>query len=166
MARKKHELPALFTLMSSLLICSLLTPTAVIAEAQTFTDSERVPISGTVFDCAGNPVTITGEVHTVTHTTISNSGHFTVVSHLDQNLQGTSADGTRHVMNQQLQETITGDATDGFPVTQTFVIHSNLNNNDPNVPQLHIRALFHATINANGEITGVQFQLKEECQGS
>ncbi|HEX8281933.1 MAG TPA: hypothetical protein VF588_01040 [Pyrinomonadaceae bacterium] len=166
MVGKKHELPVLFTLVSVLLISSLLTPRAVIAQAETFTDSERVPISGTVFDCAGNPVTITGEVHIVTHTTISDSSHATVVSHLDQNLQGISADGTRHVMNQQLQETITVDASDGFPVTQTFVIHSNLNNNDPDVPQLHIRALFHATINANGEITGVQSQLKEECQGS
>ena len=165
MSRKIHKLPALFTLMSALLICGLMARAAM-PEAQTITDSERVPVSGTVLDCAGNPVTITGEVHLVTHTTISDSGHFTVVSHLNQNLQGTSADGTRHVMNQQLQETITGDATDGLPVTQTFVIHSNLNNNNPNVPQLHIRALFHATINANGEITGVQFQLKEECQGS
>lgn len=166
MVRKTHKLPALFTLMSALLMCSVMTRTAAMPEAQTITDNERVPISGTVLDCAGNPVTIAGEVHLMTHTTISDSGHFTVVSHLNQHLQGTSADGTLHVMNQQLQETITGDASDGFPLTQTFVIHSNLNNNNPNVPQLHIRALFHVTINANGEITGVQVQLKEECQGS
>jgi hypothetical protein len=166
MVRKIHKLPALFTLISALLICSLMTQTAAMSEAQTVTDNERVPISGTVLDCAGNPVTITGEVHLMTHTTISDSGQFTVVSHLNQNLQGTSADGTQHVMNQQLQETITADTSDGFPLTQTFVIHSNLNNNNPNVPQLHIRALVHVTINANGEITGVQFQLKEECQGA
>src|SRR5688500_11567166 len=109
MVRKIRKLPALFTFMSALLICSLVTPTGAMPQAQTFTDNERVPISGTVFDCAGNPVTITGEVHLMTHTTISPSGHFTVVSHLNQNLQGTSADGTQHVMNQQLQETITGD---------------------------------------------------------
>ena len=165
MVRKIYN-STLFTFMSALLICSLMTPTAAVADAQTTTDNVRVPISGTVLDCAGNPVTITGEVHIMTHTTISDNGHFTVVSHLNQNLQGTSADGTRHVMNQQLQETITGDASDGFPFTQTFVIHSNLNNNAPNVPQLHIKALFHVTINANGEITAVQSELKEECQGS
>src|SRR5688572_9802119 len=130
MVRKIRKLPALLTLISTLLICGLMTQTAM-SEAQTFTDNERVPISGTVFDCAGNPVSITGEVHLMTHTTISNSGHATVVSHLNQILQGTSADGTQHVMNQQLQETITVDVSDGFPFTQTFVIHSNLNNNDP-----------------------------------
>ena len=166
MARKNQKLPALFTFMSALLMCSLMMPAAAMTDAQTFTDNERVPISGTVFDCAGNPVTITGEVHIMTHTTVSDSGHATTVSHLNQNLQGISADGTQHVMNQQLQETITVDVSDGSPFTQTFVIHSNLNNNDPNVPQLHIRALFHATINANGEITAVQFQLKEECEGA
>ena len=166
MVRRIHKLPALFTFMSALLICSLMTPTTAMSEAQTITDNVRVPISGTVLDCAGNPVTISGEVHIMTHTTISDSGHFTVVSHLNQNLMGTSADGTQHVMNQQLQETITGGASDDFPFTQTFVIHSNLNNNSPNVPQLHIKALFHVTINANGEITATQSELKEECQGS
>jgi hypothetical protein len=166
MVRKTHQLPALFTLMSALLICSLMTQTAAMPDAQTVTDNERVPISGTVLDCAGNPVTITGEAHIMTHTTVSDSGHVTIVSHLNQQLRGTSADGTQHVMNQQLQETITLDASDGFPFTQTFVIHSNLNNNDPNVPQLHIKALFHVTVNANGEITAVQSELKEECQGS
>ena len=164
MVRKIVNLPSLFVLTSVLLICSL--TAAAMPDAQTTTDSVRVPISGTVLDCAGNPVTLVGEVHTVTHTTISDSGHATTVFHLNQNLQGTSADGTRHVMNQQLQETITVDASDGFPFTQTFEIHSNLNNNDPNVPQLHIKAIFHATINANGEITGTQLEIKEECEGS
>lgn len=166
MVRKIHKLPALFSLMSALLICSLIRSTAAMPGAQTVTDNMRVPISGTVLDCAGNPVTITGEAHIMTHTTISNSGHATTISHLNQHLQGTSVDGTQHVMNQQLQETITLDTSDGFPFTQTFVIHSNLNNNDPNVPQLHIKALFHVTINANGEITAAQSELKEECQGS
>jgi hypothetical protein len=165
MVRTIRKLPALLTFISTLLICGPAMQTAM-SEAQTLTDNERAPISGTVLDCAGNPVTITGEVHLMTHTTINDSGQATVVSHLDQNLQGTSADGTRYVMNQQLQETITVDASDGFPFTQTFVIHSNLNNNDPSVPQLHIKALFHVTINANGEITAVQSELKEECQGS
>ena len=135
------------------------------AQTQTTTEQTRIPLAGTVFDCAGRPVQLVGEAHLVTHTTVSTSGHVTIVMHLNQNLQGTSEDGTTHVMNQQLQETITGDAADGFPVTQTFEIHSNLNNNDPDVPQLHIFALFHVTVNANGEVTGVQFQLKEECQG-
>jgi hypothetical protein len=166
MVRKPHKLSALFTLMSVLLMCSLMRPAAAMPDAQTVTDNVIVTISGTVLDCAGNPVTITGQAHIMTHTTISDSGHVTTVSHLNQSLQGTSADGTRHVMNQQLQETITFDGSDGFPFTQTFVIHSNLNNNDPNVPQLHIKALFHVTINANGEITAAQSELKEECQGS
>ena len=151
--------------LASVLVCGLIWSAAAAPQTQTTTDNTRVPIAGTVFDCAGNPVELVGEVHILTHTTISSSGQFTVVTHLDQNLQGTSADGTRHVMNQQLQETITGDASDGFPLTQTFVIHSNLNNNDPGVPQLHIRAILHVTINANGEITSTQLIIKEECQG-
>lgn len=166
MVRKMLNLPSLSIFTTLLVICSLMTPTAAKPDAQVFRSNARAPVSGTVLDCAGNPVTIVGEVHIMTHTTISSSGHFSVVSHINQNLQGTSADGTRHVMNQQLQETLTGDGSDGFPSTQTFVIHSNLNNSDPNVPQLHIRALFHATFNANGEITGVQSEFKEECEGS
>ena len=165
MVRKTLSFTRLYALASLALVCSLMTSTAAAPDAQTVTDSVRVPISGTVFDCAGNPVTISGELHTVTHTTISSSGHVTTVFHLNQQLQGVSADGTRHVMNQQVQETITADTTDGFPVTQTFVIHSNLNNNDPNVPQLHVKATFHVTVNANGEITGTQLLIKEECQG-
>lgn len=166
MFRKTLNFPSLSIFASLLVICGLLTPTAAMPDAQTTTDNFRAPISGTVLDCAGNPVTIEGEVHIVTHTTVSNSGHFNLVTHLNQNLRGTSADGTQHIMNQQLQDVFTGDASDGFPLTQTFVIHSNLNNNDPNVPQLHIRALFHVTFNANGEITGFRSEVKEECQGS
>ncbi|HYP54364.1 MAG TPA: hypothetical protein VEQ42_12525 [Pyrinomonadaceae bacterium] len=164
MTRRSLKLAPVFAAALALVAC-VLAATAAAAQAQTTTDNITTPISGTVLDCAGNPVTLVGEVHILTHTTISDSGHFTIVSHLNQNLQGTSADGTRHVMNQQLQETITGDAVDGFPITQTFVIHSNLNNNDPNVPQLHIKALFHVTVNANGEITAARSEIKEECQG-
>jgi hypothetical protein len=165
MARKTFSRLTLILLTPALLLCGPVTRPAD-ADAQTATDSVRLTIEGTVLDCAGNPVTIAGTVHLVTHTTVSDSGQAVVVSHLNQNLQGTSADGTQHVMNQQLQETITVDTTDGFPATQTFVIHSNLNNNDPNVPQLHIRALVHATFNANGELTAAQVELKEECEGS
>ena len=161
-ALSRASLPALVAVLA----CGLLWPSAVARQAQTTTANTTEPIAGTVLDCAGNPVELVGEVHIMTHTTISSSGHFNMVAHLNQQLQGTSADGTRHVMNQQLQETITGDASDGFPLTQTFEIHSNLNNNDPGVPQLHIFALVHVTFNANGEITGSQLVIKEECEGS
>ncbi|HEV2765895.1 MAG TPA: hypothetical protein VGV38_23115 [Pyrinomonadaceae bacterium] len=152
--------------LAVMLACGLLWPTAAARQAQTTTDNETIPIAGTVLDCAGNPVELSGEMHILTHTTVSSSGHFNMVAHLNQQLTGTSADGTRHVMNQQLQDVFTGDASDGFPLTQTFEIHSNLNNNDPNVPQLHIRAILHVTFNANGEITGSQLVIKEECEGS
>ena len=165
MTRKTLSLMSLFAITSVLLISGLTAPSAAAPDAQTTTVNFREPISGTVLDCAGNPVVLAGEFHVVTHTTVSDSGHITLISHLNQNLQGISADGTRHVMNQQLQDVITADSIDGFPLTQTFVIHSNLNNNDPNVPQLHIRATLHVTFNANGEITGTQLIIKEECQG-
>lgn len=165
MTRKLFSRPLLLAPTLVLLIGSFMAAAAATPDAQTTSDNVRVPVEGTVTDCAGNPVTITGEVHVVTHTTISASGHYVTVYHIDQNLQGVSADGTLHVMNQQLQETRTGDLSDGFPFTQTFEIHSNLNNNDPNVPQLHIWALLHVTFNENGELTGVQSELKEECQG-
>lgn len=165
MARTTLNRTSLFAAAAALLICALAAQTPAWPDAQTTTSNERAPIAGTVLDCAGNPVDISGEVHIMSHTTVSDSGQVVTVFHLNQHLQGTSADGTRHVMNQQLQETITLDSTDGFPSTQTFVIHSNLNNNDPAVPQLHIRALLHVTINANGQITGVQTDVKEECQG-
>ena len=165
MARTTLSRPSLFAAAAALLICALAAATPAAPDAQTTTTNARAPVAGTVLDCAGNPVDISGEIHILSHSTVSESGHVTVVSHINQRLQGVGADGTRHVMNQQLQETITFDGTDGAPSTQTFVIHSNLNNNDPAVPQLHIRALFHATFNANGELTGVQTELKEECQG-
>lgn len=148
--------------LALILLAAQMTPAS--PEAETVTDSETVPISGTVSDCAGNPVALTGEAHILTHTTITPSGHFTTTFHLNQNLRGTSSTGTFQVMNQQLSEVRTGEF-DGAPMTQTFIIHSNLNNNDPAVPQLHIVSTFHVTFNANGEITGVQLTSREECQG-
>lgn len=165
MTTRKAFIRILVLALASVLACGL-TWSAAARQAQTTTDNRTEPIAGTVLDCAGNPVALSGEMHIVTHTTVSSSGHFNMVTHLNQQLEGTSADGTRHVMNQQLQDTFTGDASDGFPLTQTFVIHSNLNNNDPGVPQLHIRAILHVTFNANGEITGTQLVIKEECEGS
>lgn len=166
MMTRKSLSPLSLLALVSVLACGLMWPAAVARQAQTTTDNEIVPIAGTVLDCAGNPVELVGEMHILTHTTISSSGQFNMVAHLNQQLEGTSADGTRHVMNQQLQDVFTGDASDGFPLTQTFEIHSNLNNNDPGVPQLHIRAILHVTFNANGEITGTQLVIKEECEGS
>lgn len=164
MTRRLNPAPV-FAAALALVACWLAATAAAAPQAQTTTDNTTIPLEGTVLDCAGNPVELVGEAHILTHMTISAGGHFNLVAHLDQNLQGTSADGTRHVMNQQLQDTFTGDASDGFPLTQTFVIHSNLNNNDPTVPQLHIRGFLHVTFNANGEITAARSEIKEECQG-
>ncbi|HYO64161.1 MAG TPA: hypothetical protein VER08_11065 [Pyrinomonadaceae bacterium] len=164
MTRRTLNLASVFAVTLMLAVCGWAARVAA-AQAQTTTDNTTIPLEGTVLDCAGNPVELVGEAHILTHMTISSSGQFNLVTHLDQNLQGTSADGTRHVMNQQLQDKFTGDATDGFPLTQTFVIHSNLNNNDPSVPQLHISGFLHVTFNANGEITAARSEIKEECQG-
>ena len=165
MARKILNFTSLFALTSLMLVCSLMTSTAAAPDAQTTTENFTVPISGTSIDCAGNPVLLEGEIHTVVHTTFTDSGRDTTVFHINQRLQGISADGTRHVMNQQMHETVTADRTDGFPVAHTFVLHSHINNNDPNVPQLHVKATFHVTVNANGEVTGNQLILEEDCQG-
>jgi hypothetical protein len=165
MARKILNFTSLFALTSLMLVCSLMTSTAAAPDAQTTTDNFTVPISDTSLDCAGNLVTLEGEIHTVVHTTFTDNGRSTTVFHVNQRLHGISADGTRHVMNRQTQETVTADTTDSFPAERTFILHFNINNNDPNVPQLHVKATFHITVNANGEVTGTQLILEDDCQG-
>lgn len=167
MNKRTLKLAMRFMLSFVLAFAGLLVPVSAMPDAQTFTDNVTMPISGTVFDCSGNAVTLSGTVHILSHITISDSGQFVSKFQINQNLQGTSATGSKYVMNQHVTEILTGEvAGDGFPTTQTFEIHSNLNNNDPNVPQFHLKAIFHVTFNANGEITGTQLLIKEECQGS
>ena len=131
------------------------------AQASTFTDSETVPVEFINTSCEGEPVILTGESHVVLHATGTPSGQQVFTFHINFQLSGEAASGTRYVVNETVSSTDTRDA-DGAPSTFTSVGHLNVVSTD-GTDNRYVRTLIHTTVNANGEITSVIFEFETEC---
>lgn len=125
--------------------------------ATTTTTNEFIPVAiGVFIPCAnggaGENVVLTGELHILSHVTISNSGNVSLKIHFQP--QGISGDGQ-----------VTGDKYQGTGVTQE---HVNINNPLPFVDtfvnnfrmigqgpgnNFSVHQNVHVTVNANGDVT-------------
>jgi hypothetical protein len=133
------------------------------AQAGVITDNQTVPVEFINTSCEGEPVILTGESHVVFHATGTPGGQQVAKFHINFQLSGEAASGTRYVVNETVNSTETRDA-DGAPSTFTSVGHLNVVSTD-GTDNRYVRTLIHTTINANGEITSVTFEFTTECQG-
>jgi hypothetical protein len=132
-------------------------------QTSTLTSNQTVPIDFIATSCTGEQVIISGESHVLVHGTGTPGGHGTLTTHIRFQLSGESASGTRYVVNETVNSTETRDAD--FP-TSTFNSVSHLNViSQGGGDNLHVRNIFHTTINANGEITSTTFEFTTECNG-
>jgi len=136
---------------------------AAAPQAATFTDNTTVPIEFVATSCTGEPVVISGESHVLFHATGTPSGHGTATFHINFQLSGVSASGTRYVVNETVNSTETRDE-DFIPSTFTSVGHLNVIS-EGGTENLAVRTIIHTTINANGEITSTTFEFMVECRG-
>jgi hypothetical protein len=132
-------------------------------QAATFTDNMTVPIDFIATSCTGETVIISGDSHVVVHGTGTPSGQSVFRTHIQFQLSGESASGTRYVVNESVNFTETRDA-DGAPSTFTSAGHLNVISQG-GAENLSARTLIHTTVNANGEITSVTFEFTTECRG-
>jgi hypothetical protein len=136
---------------------------AAAPQAATFTDNSTVPIDFIATSCTGEQVIISGESHVLIHATGTPSGHGTFKTHIQFQLSGESASGTRYVVNETVNGTETRDA-DFLPSTFTSVGHLNVISQGGG-DNLSVRTVIHTTVNANGEITSTTFEFTTECHG-
>jgi len=132
-------------------------------QASTLTDNETVPIEFFAVSCTGEQVVINGTSHVVFHATGTPSGNGTATFHINFQLSGTSASGTRYVVNETVNSTETRD-TELAPATFTSIGHLNVVS-EGGAENLATRTIIHTTINADGEITSVIFEFETECRG-
>ena len=136
--------------------------------AATSTTSTIVPFATVTFvPCAnggaGEAVLLTGNLHVLLHTTISNSGNAHFKVHFQP--QGVSGVGLTTGDNYQGTGVTQPEANfnDPLPVTRTFInnfriIGQGTGNN------LLVHQNAHLTINANGEVTATVSNTSVECK--
>ncbi len=132
-------------------------------QAATFTDNQTVPIDFIATSCTGEEVIISGESHVLVHGTGTPSGHGTFKTHIQFQLSGESASGTRYVVNEAVNTTETRDA-DFIPSTFTSTSHLNVISQGGE-ENLSVRTVIRTIINANGEITSTVLEFTTECRG-
>jgi hypothetical protein len=136
--------------------------------ATTETVNQQVPFNAFVFvPCAaggaGELIHISGTLHVLTHTTVSNSGNIHVKLHFQP--QGVSGEG----LTTGASYRATGVTQEEFnmngplPITDTFVNNFRMIGQGPN-NNFMVHQNFHVTINANGELTSFVDNVRVTCQ--
>ena len=136
-----------------------------LAQATTTTTNTTVPISDTftnAFCPAAEPVAISGEVHSLIHTTIDAGGGFHITIHF--NNQGVSGTGVTTGAQYQLTEQLTFhfNTRGPFPQEVAQVNRLVLSGQGPSNNMLG-KFTVHVTINANGETTVSFGNFSFEC---
>ena len=160
----------IFFLAAVLTLPAVLQPNSVTARAITSTTNLSVPTEIVVFiPCAnggaGEFVLLTGDLHVLFHTTISNSGRITIKQHFQpQGISGVGeTTGDKYQATGVTQQKVTFDGITGFPFNTTFVNNFRIIGQGPGNNFL-VHETFHVTINANGVLTAETDNLKIECK--
>jgi hypothetical protein len=146
-------------LVVALALAASLLPLAVVlakpaqAQADTFTSTDRIPVSDFTGSCPPSElVFVEGTQHTVAHTTIDANGGFHTKFQFNLKGEGVGLDsGDKYVYHQvsNSHEDATGPFNRTF--TQTFKIIRQ--GSDTTTDDFNTTIVFHVTVNANGEVT-------------
>ena len=138
--------------------------------ATTVTTNEQIDVTLFVFvPCAnggaGEVISVSGPLHVLTHTTISNSGMAHVKQHFQpQGLSGEGfTTGDKYQGTGVTQEEFNVDLRDGAPQTDTFINNFRMIGQGPDNNYL-VHENFHVTVNANGEVTTVVDNFSVTCK--
>lgn len=140
---------------------------ALPAYAQAFTATDRViePFETVITACNGEDVYLSGELLLIFHTTIDDRGglhsKFTLVP---RNVRGVgSQTGIQYKAVGGQRDHFNADA-DFAPLNETFTSMFNLISQGGS-GNLKIKAAFHITVNANGEVTVFFDRFSATCVG-
>ncbi len=149
--------------LGAALLVTMLTVTATaVAAGPEYKNFTTLPFSETNVSCTGETVEVSGVIrhHVVFVNDASGGFHgnglFTAIA------KGTSSSGTRYVANFTallIQYIAAGEA----PAAATAPFSFRLISND-GTPNLHLRASFHITVNAQGEVIVFVSDFEVECR--
>jgi len=144
-------------LAASLLTLAVVLAKPAQAQAQTFTDTDQEPVSGYTSSCTNDElVFIEGTLLTVAHTTIDANGvyHTKFQSNLQGQGEGLSS-GDKYVYNYvtNYQQNYSLGTNENYNITQTETFKITRQGSDTTTDDLQVKALFHVTVNAQGEVT-------------
>jgi hypothetical protein len=128
------------------------------AQAETITSTDRETISGTTPTfCppgSGEPIFLEGTLHTVAHTTTDPTGGFFVKLqfHIQGQGEGLSS-GDKYVYNNMSNFNHNSPTGADLNITHTAAFRIIRQGSDTTTDDLNARAVFHVTVNANGEVT-------------
>ena len=135
------------------------------AQALTVTDRVTVPFETVITACNGEDVFLSGELLLIFHTTIDDRGgihsKFTLVPRAVRGVGSLTGIQYKAVGGQRDQ--FNADA-DFAPLNETFTSMFNLVS-QAGTDNLQIKATFHITIDANGEVTAFLDRFSAECVG-
>jgi hypothetical protein len=151
-------------LAAGLLTLALLAkPTQAQAETETF--NERFPFAFEIENpCTGEVVFIEGTLHFVFHITQDADGGFHIKGHLNFQGKGVSPSGAKYVVYESAnsQFNFRAESADNFTSPVTFQV---IRQGSPTPEDdFKVKALFHFTENANGELTAEVFKFEAQCK--
>ena len=120
-----------------------------------------IPISGTVLNpCNGEAVAFSGTDHFTARVTLDNGGGFHLGLHDNIHVTAIGDQGNTYVGNQEDNFVFNGKVGEEETNQLTFSEISN-----GSAPNFIVHALFHITVNANGNVTAFVDNFTAECRG-
>lgn len=163
MPRNKMNTAPLCLLAAILLLLCGAQSKAVMAQATTTTTNLTLPLNTTVSGCDGQLVTLSGEIHIVTHVTTDANGGMHIVEHSNyQNVSGTGQPVPLTYRGVSSNNTIFNNS---MPQSEFTVVDQVLLISEGSSDNLQIHVTMHFTINANGQTTAVVEEVRVECNG-
>jgi hypothetical protein len=150
-------------LAASLLTLAVVLAKPAQAQAQTIKDSDRSTLSFSDVGCT-EEVFIEGTFHFVSHTTIDANGGFHTKFHVNLQGQGEGlSSGDKYVFNDVGNIHINSPTGADMNVTQTRTFNLIRQGSATTTDDLQVKALFHITANAQGEVTAVVDKFEVVC---
>jgi hypothetical protein len=129
------------------------------------TTNERFSFTAATLTCSGEIITVEADVHLVGRVTEDASGGSHLGSTVTVFFSGESASGDRYIgPSAQTTQILIDSPTAANNHTETF--HQNLirlGEDGGLADDLRIRAVFHFTFNATGELVASKFDFTSEC---
>jgi hypothetical protein len=167
MKRRIMTWSTLYIISMAMTLPGLVMPVSAMPEAQTFTDSTKIPLSFAFGGSCGsmNGLTATGKAHLLVHTTVNANGDVNISMEFNYNLSGVDTNGVKYTANSASHLTENKTLTwNPFPMEVTAVDHINFVSAG-STDNFLVKARFHLIINANGEVTVDSSSFEGVCQG-
>jgi hypothetical protein len=142
-------------LAASLLTLAVVLAKPAQAQAQTSTDTDRTPFSELASGCGPEQFLLEGTLQTVAHTTMDANGGFHTKFQFHLWGQGEGLDsGDKYVFNNIANGNIIRSPTGADLIAhETHTVNIIRQGSATTTDDLQIKAFFHITINAQGEVT-------------